>query len=217
MPARDVIDAFTDAASERMVDAVQPFYDAVDQYGASSSEAYAAQAAARVALEQAVRENHIDAAVIGGGGQLSENAKGVLQDIIGTDTYFVERFADDLPDLSRAQALVRASLYVSTQRNTMTDIVRLELPTLSIYPKGSRLECTWHCKCDLDVRFLYGNGNYDVYWRLDPDGREHCDDCLTLSQTWKPLRIRGGVIIGQKMLKAHDLERLKQAFARLAA
>jgi len=217
MPARDILDAFVEAATERMAGAVQQYYDVVDQFGADSTQAMIAASAARLDLERAVRVNHVDAAVIGAGGDLSTDAKSVLNEIIGTDTYYVERFADDLPKLSREQALVRANMYVSTQRNTITDITSLELPTLPIYPKDSRLICEWHCKCDLDIRFLFGKGNFDVYWRLDPLGQEHCDDCIRLAATWDPLQIRGGVIVGAKMLKAHDFEVLKAAFQRLVA
>jgi len=217
MPARDVLTAFTEEASRRMAVAVQPYYDVVERFGVESLEARVAQSLARLDLERAVRENHIDAANIGAGGSLSPDARGVLQDIISTDIYYAERFADDLPLLSRAQALVRANMYVATQRNTITDITSLELPTLPIYPKDSRLECTWHCKCNLQVVFLFGAGNADVYWDLDPAGREHCDDCLRLTASWRPLQIRAGQIVGQKRLRRDDLERLKVAFARLAA
>lgn len=217
MPARDVLDAFTQEASRRMAEVVQRYYDVVDQYGPGSTQALVAQSLARIDLERAVRMNHIDAAVIGAGGNLSPEAKGVLNDIVSTDTYYVERFADELPGLSRAQAQVRANMYVSTQRNTIQDITSLELPVLPIYPKDSRLICTWHCKCDLDIRFLFGAGNFDVYWRIDPDGREHCDDCIRLAATWNPLQIRAGRIVNAKMLKPGDLLRLKQAFERLVA
>jgi len=217
MPARDILDAFAEAAARRMADAVQQYYDAVDKYGADSTQALVAQSLSRRDLERAIRENHIDAANIGAGGNLTSEAQSVLDDIISTDTYYVERFADDLPSLSRAQALVRSNMYVSTQRNTIADITSLELPTLPIYPKDDRLICQWHCRCDLDIRFLFGKGNFYVYWRLDPLGQEHCDDCLRLAATWDPLQVRGGVIVGAKMLKAHDFEVLKAAFQRLVA
>lgn len=217
MPARDVLDAFVEAASERMADAVTAYYDVVDEFGADSTQALIAQSAARLDLERAVRANHIDAAVIGAGGDLSSEARSVLNDIIGTDTYYVERFADDLPNLSRAQALVRSNMYVSTQRNTIADITSLELPTLPIYPKDDRLICQWHCRCDLDVRFLFGKGNFDVYWRLDPAGIEHCEDCERLAASWDPLEIRAGAIVGTKMLRPRDMEILKTALRMAGA
>jgi hypothetical protein len=212
MPSRDVLQAYTEAASRRMAEAVQPYYDVVDQFGAGSSRARAAAVLASWDLEQAVRANHIEAAVLGGGGSLSDDAQGVLRDIIGTDTFYVDRFAEDLPKLSRAQALVRANMYVNTQRNTITEITGLELPTLPIYPRDNRLACTWHCKCDLDVRFLFGAGNADVYWNLDQRGGvEHCPDCLRLSASWRPLQIRGGKIVNAKMVRVEDVERIKVA------
>jgi hypothetical protein len=159
--SNDVLQAFTDAASARMAAPVNAYYDIVDKYGADSTQALIALSATRLDLERAVRENHIDASIIGAGGDLSADAKGVLQDIISTDTYYVERFTDELPSLSRAQALMRADMYVNTQRNTATEITALEVPTLPIYPRDDRLICQWHCKCDLDIRFLFGSGNYD--------------------------------------------------------
>ncbi len=217
MPARDVLDAFVEGATERMTTVVEQYYDVVDEYGPDSTQALIAQSLARRDLERAVAQNHTAAAVIGAGGDLSNEARSVLDDIIGTDTYYVERFADDLPNLSRAQALVRAQMYVSTQRNTIVDITSLELPTLPIYPKDDRLICEWHCRCDLDIRFLFGAGNFDVYWRLDPAGREHCEDCERLTLSWNPLEIRKGQIVGMKMVRPRDLEILKAAFRKLVA
>lgn len=217
MPARDVLTAFTEEASRRMVDAVQPYYDAVDAFGADSQEARSALAQARFDLERAVRMNHVDAAVIGGGGNVSPEGMSVLQDIVGTDTYYVERFADDLPRLSRAQALVRADMYVSTQRNTITDITSLELPTLPVYPKDRQLECGHFCTCTLDIRFLFGNGNFDVYWNLDAQVKEACPDCVRLAASWRPLKIRAGKIGGQKMIDPADVEHIRRALAKVAA
>lgn len=215
MTSNDVLAAYTEAASARMLQPVMDYYDVVDKYGADSTQALIAQSAARLDLERAVRDNHIDAAVIGGGGELSADAQGVLQDIISTDTYYVERFADDLPSMSRAQALVRADLYTSTQRNTITEITALEIPTLPIYPKDDRLICQNYCTCDLDIRFLFGNGNADVYWNLDPDVKEACEDCIRLSIQWRPLQIRTGQIIGYKSVKEHDVLVMKSILDRV--
>jgi hypothetical protein len=217
MPSMAVLTAFVEEASRRMVEAVQPYYDAVEEYGPTNPQTLAAQTVARAELEAAVRQNHIDAAVIGAGGDLSGDAKSVLQDIIGTDTYYVERFADDLPNLSRGQALVRADLYVSTQQNTITDITSLELPTLPIYPKDKRLECTTFCTCMLDIRFLFGNGNFDVYWNLDPGVKEACEDCITLSQSWRPLQIRDGQVLGGQVVKQHDVKIMKAVLDKVRA
>src|SRR5260221_1140941 len=122
MPNPDVLDAFTREASTRMDEPIATYYDAVDKFGADSTQALVAQSLVRRDLERAVFQNHIDAAVIGGGGQLSDDAPVVLQDIVSTDTYYLERLADDLPTLSRGQALVRGDMYVNTQRDTITEV-----------------------------------------------------------------------------------------------
>lgn len=212
MPSADTLAVLTRALSQRMADAVTPYYDAVDRYGADSIQATVALSLVRKDLERAVRENHIEAALIGGGGQLSDEARVQLREIITTDTNYVNGFADALPTLSRDQALIRANMYVSTQKDTATQITLLELPTLPIEPKSDDLQCQWHCRCGLDIRFLFGPGNFDVYWLIDPLGREHCPDCIRLAATWRPLAIRNGVIVGQKMVKQRDLDMLFMAF-----
>lgn len=217
MVARDILDAFVEAASERMADAVQQYYDVVDQFGADSTQALIAQSAARIDLERAVRENHLDAATIGSGGDVSYDAERILKDIVDTDTYYVERFADDLPKLSRAQALVRSNMYVDTQRNTITEITALEITVLPIYPRDDRLICTYHCTCDLDIRFLFGAGNADVYWRLDEFVKEACEDCIRLAASWNPLQIRGGQIVSFKSVKEHDIRRIKAVLDHIKA
>jgi len=216
MTSNDVLSAYTEAASERMADPVNAYYDIVDKYGADSTQALIAQSAARLDLERAVKENHEEAAIIGAGTEnISPDAYGVLNDIVSTDTYYVERFADDLPKLSRGQALVRADLYAGTQRNTITEITALEIPTLPIYPKDSRLICKNFCTCDLDIRFLFGTGNADVYWNLDPDVKEACEDCIRLAAQWRPLQIRAGQIIGYKSVKEHDVMVMKMILDRV--
>lgn len=217
MPNRDTLAKFLQGATEQMQKPVREYYSAVRRFGADSVQATIAQSLAKAELERTVRQLHVQAAVIGGGGQLSGDAKAILKDIIGTDTYYVERFATALPKLNEAQAMSRASMYASTQRNTITDIVSLELPTLPVYPKSSSLDCKWHCKCAIDARFLFGEGNIDVYWLLDQmGGIEHCQDCLRLARTWKPLRIRDGKITSVVKMTDYDFAVLKQALERAA-
>ncbi len=80
---------------------------------------------------------------------------------------------------------------------------------LPVYPKDDSLDCTWHCKCGLNIIYLFGEGNYDVYWLLDVDGVEHCDSCLGLAASWRPLSIRKGFIVNQKQVHAVDIAMLR--------
>jgi hypothetical protein len=41
-------------------------------------------------------------------------------------------------------------------------------------------------------------------------GVEHCDDCIRLNASWRPLQIRDGQIVGTKMLRAQDYARVKK-------
>lgn len=210
MPSNDVIQAFTDAADAAMAGPINTYFNVVDRYGIDSTQAVVAQSLARVDLERMLRSIHTQAALLGGGGELSDDAKGILQEIVNQDGDYLNNFMTVLPNLSREQALFRSGLYVDTARNTMNDIVSLEMPTLPVYPKDrDKLDCGQWCTCTLDVHFLFGSGNYDVYWDLDPEVKEACDSCITLSQIWKPLRIRGGVIQAVKEISQHDLQHIR--------
>jgi hypothetical protein len=192
------------------------YYDAIDRYGPDSTQAVVAQSLARVDYERVLRQLHTEGALLGTAGNLSDPARSLLQDAISTDQYYANGFTSQLPQMSREAALARTQMYLPTQISTINELAALDLPTLPIYPQDDRLICTHYCKCHLDIRYLFGEGNFDVYWRMTPEA-EHCDDCLQLAAMWNPLPIRGWQIMRAKQLSARELSILKAALLEVAA
>lgn len=221
MPTSDDVQTFLDAASDRLGGIIDKYYNVVDKFGADSTQALVARSLTGADYARALRDLHTQAAVMASdAGNLTDDARSVLDDIIAQDTDYGAGFIDDLPNLSRGQAMARAQMYVNTQRNTINEILALEVPTLPIYPQDDRLECTYHCKCRLDIRFLFGRGNFDIYWVMDVEA-EHCESCIALNQEWNPLKIRKGQILSTKEVSAHDIAHLQRlieiALSRRAA
>src|SRR5512140_23981 len=212
MPSRSALNTFVSSAQERLRKPVADYYRVVDTFGRDSIQTTVAQSLTKAEMERVLRSIHTQAAVLGSAGQMDADAKSILQDIIGQDAGYLNRFMGDLPKLTQGQAISRADMYVGTAKGTVSDIATLGLPTLPIYPRDSRLDCQWHCKCATDVRYLFGEGNFDVYWMLDQRGGvEHCPSCIRLGATWRPLRIREGKIVGTKAVSEHDIAHLQRA------
>lgn len=205
-------------ATARMQQPIREYFSVINRFGAGSLQASVALSLTNVELERVVRSIHTQAAVLGAAGDLNKSAREILTDIVSQDTFYLNNFMRDLPRLSEQQALNRAALYVGTAKGTISDIATLDLPVLPVYPRDNRLDCTWHCKCALDVRYLFGEGNYNVFWQLDQRGGvEHCDSCLRLARTWRPLKIRNNKIVSTKLVSSHDLRVLKTALVRVAS
>lgn len=217
--SQNAIRLFLTNATERMQQPIRDYFDVIRRYGQGSLQASVAQSLTNASLERVLRSIHTQAAVLGAAGDLNQSAREILADIISQDTDYLTSFMRDLPRLSEQQALNRAALYANTAKGTVSDIATLELPTLPVYPRdANKLDCGWHCRCAIDVRYLFGEGNYNVFWQLDQRGGiEHCDDCLRLSRVWRPLKIRNNKIVSAKQMTEHDLYVLKAALLRIAA
>lgn len=210
MPSNAAVRTFLLSASERLAKPITAYYNVVERFGADSTQAVVALSLVKVDYERTLRQLHTEAALIGTSGQMTDSARGLLNDMISTDTYYAERFTAQLPQMSREAAVARSQMYLPTQLSTINEMTAVDLPTLPIYPQDSRLICQHWCKCHLDIRYLFGDGNYDVYWRMTPEA-EHCDDCLRLAATWNPLQIRANVIVNAKQVSEHDLAMLQAA------
>ena len=211
MPSNAVVRTFLISASERLAKPITTYYNVVGRFGADSTQAVVALSLVKVDYERTLRQLHTESALIGTSGQMNDSARGLLNDMISTDAYYAERFTAQLPQMSREAAVARSQAYLQAQLSTMNEMSAVDLPTLPIYPQDRRLDCSHTfpaCKCHLDIRYLFGAGNYDVYWRMTPEA-EHCDDCLRLAATWNPLQIRSNAIIGAKQMSEHDLQNIK--------
>lgn len=216
--SQNAIRLFLTNATERMQQPIREYFDVIRRYGQGSLQASVAQSLTNASLERVLRSIHTQAAVLGAAGDLNQSAREILADIISQDTDYLTSFMRDLPRLSEQQALNRAALYANTAKGTVSDIATLELPTLPVYPRdANKLDCGWHCRCAIDVRYLFGDGNWNLYWQLDQTGGvEHCNSCIRLAATWRPLKIRNGKIIGVKQLSDHDFTHLKYALRMVA-
>lgn len=219
MPSNKDIALFVQNAESRLQKPIDTYFNVVDQFGADSIQAKIALSITRVDMERVVRQNHIEAMVLGNASpDLSAQAKRELQRIIGQDQAYMNRFMNEVQGMSRDSAKVRADMYANTARGTVSQAAAFDLPIeLPVYPRGESLDCQWHCKCAIDVRYLFGEGNADVYWRLDQTGGvEHCASCLSLAAKWRPLKIRNGQIVGMKSVSDHDLHILEHVLKSLS-
>lgn len=110
---------------------------------------------------------------------------------------YLDRWALDIAQngiRSEQDLLRRARMYGNAAEATLlqTNSLALGLPLLPAYPKDGSTECRTNCACGWHYERLQGNGNWNVYWRLNP--AEHCDTCLSRAMQWNPLQVRRGVI-----------------------
>ena len=142
-----------------------------------------------------IRDYHVAAFMAANDSDTPDEAQqAALVDIINEQSDFAFKFAEQIKDASEFSNAwtTRAKLYSratrqSYQAGKVFDIWNL----LDQVPGDCQTQCCTNCKCRLDVRKLKGNGNYNVYWRLDAQA-ESCADCEELARTWNPLKIRDG-------------------------
>lgn len=148
----------------------------------------------RLTLRQTVEQAHVDEARRRlGVKQLTPRQYNQIQPLIGRQLQYLAGFLNDVDTMTPEQAIQRIALYANAVLQTGSFAVALVLPRLPIYPGDTSLKCEGFCRCSLSV-VRVGDGDYNVYWLLDPLGREHCEDCLKLAAEWSPLEVRGGVI-----------------------
>lgn len=107
---------------------------------------------------------------------------------------YLNRFAGEIA--SRADdgksvqfAVERAKLYArSTQAVMWRSAIPVKLPQV---PRDGKTRCRTNCKCRLEVKQERDENGavtaYLAYWKLRP--AEHCEDCISLSREWNPLRL----------------------------
>jgi hypothetical protein len=145
-----------------------------------------------------LRMAHQLAAVLGNhGGPLDQAQWDTVMNQIAVQEQYLNQFVTDLPAMSKDAALRRARLYATDTLHTVSIIASGQLPQLPHYPGDMDLACHGFCRCFLEINKLDDNDNWDVWWHLDPAGREHCVDCLFLAKSWNPLQIRGGVVLAE--------------------
>lgn len=207
------ISRFLDAARERLQAPVREYYSAVNSADPATPRGRIAitQAAVnlRTSMQKVLREQQIAAAVLGGEGDLSQQARAVLLQVQREQLLYMNNFIAEIPNLSSDAAIARAGSYTPAVGQTMTRVAVLALPPLPVQPQSRLLKCRGFCKCHLDIERI-GPADFDVTWIMNPTA-EHCEDCERLAIRWRPLRIRDGVIVGMKQVTPHE-----EALARAA-
>jgi hypothetical protein len=152
----------------------------------------------RERLRRILRLAHQLGAVFGNGGQpLTQAQHERVADMVADQERYMERFLVELPTLTEAEALHRAGQYATPVLHTAAHIAAGQMPRLPHYPGDLDLACHGFCRCHLRIDKRSDDGDWDVYWIVDPDA-EHCVDCVALSQAWSPLEIRGYQVMGEE-------------------
>lgn len=125
----------------------------------------------------------------------TENIKGFVKAQIGFLDGFVAVIQDNKKFMegweARAESYARGIIAPYWKGKT-------KILPLPIMPSQS-CACGGRCACAWDIVPLdENNGDYDATWTLNATRIvkfEHCQDCLERASQWRPLQIRGGVLI----------------------
>lgn len=207
--------------AQPLIDAVGKYYKAVEMANAprtgigrllqpvfSRVQIFAARRELRNTLRYLISDGYLKAARQATGTIGSQELTIVLNKV-EEEYVYLEGFLADLDKMSITQASNRIAQYVNGARQVAQIAKVARFPKLPHYPGDEDLACHGYCKCGLTVTKLEGNGNFDVFWKVD-ETAENCPDCLTLQMQWNPLEIRGGKIVGMKALSAHDRKAVRK-------
>lgn len=87
--------------------------------------------------------------------------------------------------------LPRAEMYGASTYTQYWEGITGDLPLPAMPAQGT--QCRSNCKCKWDIQWIDRQaGDADCYWNLGD--AEHCQTCLTRSEQWHPVRIRGGML-----------------------
>lgn len=192
---------------------INDYYDAIEGVDRSTPRGrirytQAVQKLSRT-FETNLRRALTAVAVLSTNGQLTGTQKIIVNNAQTQQNSYAVGFMTAIDTLTRGQALTRAAMYLPAIVHLYSDVQIQSMPALPVRPGDGQTECTYWCKCTLEI--VQVEGGIDVTWMLHP--AEHCPDCLALAALWAPLRIRNGVIIdkhdysflsNRKMLKVLD-------------
>lgn len=114
-----------------------------------------------------------------------------LGSMLRTQYAYLERFTTYIetkqPTLGYIQA--RARMYgASSNQAFWQQVTGVALPA---YPGDGSTRCRTACKCQWELKYIRDRTGRVVWieatWKLGK--AEHCEDCVTRAETWKPLRI----------------------------
>lgn len=127
--------------------------------------------------------------------ELSPGAQRLIARLVAEQVDYLNGFLDQVErdGWNDARDRPRLRMYGASVRQAYERGATFGLP-LPTVPGAGATRCLTNCKCRLRIRWLDEEElDADVFWLL---GRaEHCPDCVSLSQEWAPLRIRGGEVV----------------------
>lgn len=126
---------------------------------------------------------------------LSPGAQRLLARMVAEQVDYLNGFLDQVEadGWSDARDRARLRMYGASVRQAYERGATFGLP-LGQVPGDGKTKCLTQCKCRLRIKWIDEEElDADVYWELGK--AEHCPDCVSLSQEWAPLRIRGGEVV----------------------
>lgn len=141
-------------------------------------------------FEKLIIEHHAAAYFSGQGANgLTPTGDRVLGQALEKQIDYLAGFAEQVEDLSEAQARARAALYAGSLRATYTK-GQTEGWDIPVAPGDGSSECLGNCQCTLRLDVLSEEqGDANVHW--DTHAKEDCPTC-TRRGAGSPYRIRGG-------------------------
>jgi hypothetical protein len=155
-------------------------------------------------MESEIASLHLTADAIGRGGLSNmtvEDLNRVNRQVADQNTY-LQRWARQLQDadeqeINPSAMRRRALMYAENANATLgqATVSAMGMPELPAQPKDGTTDCLTNCYCRWSIRDVDGDGNWDCYWIIDRS-RDNCPQCVARAAAWSPLRIRGGVFVG---------------------
>lgn len=162
----------------------------------------------REQVEVSLRNLYLTAAIAGAGhvGRLMPEVLHDVTEKLASQRPFLNKFAAEVERLAPEERnLEKVVSRLMRYGNPAREMVQRGLdrsykrPRLPFYPKDGSTHCLDNCYCDwVWTDIDPDKGDWDVTWTLDIRGgrlEEHCSTCLARAVAFRPLKIRGGVIV----------------------
>jgi hypothetical protein len=142
-------------------------------------------------MRRQVKDTYLNEYMLARGGRnnMTQRDYGRLGGLLKRQYEYIQNFARDIDagKASGGQIRTRARMYVNgaTQAFERAKAESQGLPRLPQYPGDGQTQCRSNCQCGL--HYEEQEDHWRVFWRLGV--AEHCPDCVTLSEEWKPLTV----------------------------
>lgn len=141
-------------------------------------------------LERVLQDTYYEAYRLGTGGTLTDEGAALVNEMLATQSEYLQGFRNALADgsLSPAQTAARVQMYAESVKAPYWRGKTAAWPLPAVPGDGST-QCLTNCRCTWDIRET-GEDSADCYWVRHVD--ESCQTCIERASEWAPLRIRDG-------------------------